>query len=460
MKPSRRDFFLQTLAGLSAAGCAAATAKRPNVVLIVADDLGYGDLGCYGAPDIQTPNIDRLATEGIHFTDFHMNGPICTPSRVALLTGRYQQRTGLVTGIKPHDNDTRGLSLDERLLPEFLEEQGYASGIIGKWHLGRGKDFEYMPTRRGFGSFFGHPGGTMDYWTHKDQSGEDILYRDLEKVHEEGYATDLFGDEAVKFVQTHRNEPFFLYLPFNAPHTPLQTPDKPYEPFEPIMLKPRRMPDARPRFVKMVERMDENIGALLDALDECGLRDDTLVIFTSDNGGPEGSGRNEPFKGHKVSLYEGGQRVPFIARWPGRIPADSQYDGLCAGMDLFTTLIAMAGGAIPTDRRIDGVDLMPFLTGKSAKDAHEWLAWESHNEKFVRRGYRKGPWKLRMLRSVNTPPQETPVELYDLSVDQAETNNLADSRPEKLKEILRDLRTWERDVGIEGMIPDDWAGAS
>ncbi|NIA16591.1 MAG: sulfatase-like hydrolase/transferase, partial [Nitrospiraceae bacterium] len=345
----------------------------------------------------------------------------------------------------------RGLSLNERLLPEFLKEQGYVCGIIGKWHLGRGKDLEYMPTRRGFDSFFGHPGGAMDYWTHKDQSGEEVLYRGLEKVREEGYATDLFGEEAIRYVKRNRSRPFFLYLPFNAPHTPLQTPDAPFEPIDDLM-KPRNIPDGRARHVKMVERLDEKVGDLLQALEKLGLADNTLVIFTSDNGGAEYSGRNLPLKGHKVALLEGGQRVPFIARWPGRIPAGTHYDGLSAGMDLFTTLIEVAGGSMPTDRTIDGVSLIPYLTGRSQENAHEWLAWESHNDKFVRRGYRKGPWKLRMMRSVAEAPEKTPIELYNLSSDLGEHDNLVQKRPDKLKELLQELAVWEHDVGIRSMI--------
>lgn len=426
-------------------------ANLPNIVLILADDLGYGDLSCYGAPDIRTPHIDRLAADGVRLTDFHTNGPICTPSRVALLTGRYQQRTGLTTGIKYYDNDKLGLNLDERLLPEFLKQQGYATGIIGKWHLGRGKGLEYFPTRRGFDSFFGHPGGAMDYWTHKDQSGEEVLYRDLKKVQDEGYATNLFGEEAVRFVQRHTGRPFFLYLAFNAPHTPMQTPDRPFEPIEKLM-KPLDIPDARQRFVKMVERMDRKIGDLLEALDQQGLRENTLVIFTSDNGGPQYCGRNLPLNGHKVALLEGGHRVPLIARWPGRIPRGTRYDGLCIGMDLFTTCIHAAGGRTPSDRKIDGVNLLPYFKGETTESAHDWLAWESHAERWLRRGYRKGSWKLRYMKS-RSPSIDSIYQLFDLSKDIGESTNLRDERPDKLRELIANLARWERDVGIPSILP-------
>jgi arylsulfatase A-like enzyme len=344
-----------------------------------------------------------------------------------------------------------GLSLDERLLPEFLKAQGYVTKIIGKWHLGRGKNLEYMPTRRGFDSFFGHPGGAMDYWKHTDQSGEEVLYRDLSKVREDGYATDLFGDDAVKFVREHKDRPFFLYLPFNAPHTPLQTPEKPFEPLDQLM-KPRSIPDARARFACMVERMDKKIGDLLVALDEAGLSDNTIVVFMSDNGGPEYSGRNLPLNGHKVALLEGGHRVPFIARWPGRIAPGTKYDGLCAGMDLFTTFISLSGGRDPDDRKIDGVNLIPYLTGKTSKNAHDWLAWESHNEKWLRRGYRKGPWKLRYMRAVDSNVEHNRLGLYNVGEDISESMNLAESRPDKLQELVNDLARWERDVGVESIL--------
>jgi len=424
---------------------------QPNVIFILADDLGYGDLSCYGAPDISTPNIDRLAAQGVRLTDFHMNGPICTPSRVALLTGRYQQRTGLTTGIKYYDNDKMGLSLNERLPPEFLKQQGYATGIIGKWHLGRGANLEYFPTRRGFDSFYGHPGGAMDYWTHKDQSGEDVLYRDLEKVYDKGYATDLFGAEAVRYVRQHADRRFFLYLAFNAPHTPLQPPDKPFEALEKLM-KPSTVPDARHRFVKMVERMDRKIGELLDALDQEGLSDKTLVVFTSDNGGPESCGCNLPLNGHKVALLEGGHRVPLVARWPGKIPQGTRYNGLCAGIDLFATCVIAGGGQLPTDRKIDGVDLMPYLTGMSNGDAHSWLAWESHNDKWVRRAYRQGPWKLRYMRSTSPSIDYHRYGLFHLGEDISETNNLRDARPDKLRELIADLARWEQDVGVTSIV--------
>ncbi len=218
-------------------------------------------------------------------------------------------------------------------------------------------------------------------------------------------------------------------------------------------MKPNAVPDARRRFVKMVERMDRRIGDLIAVLEEQGLRNKTLVIFTSDNGGPEHCGRNRPLNGHKVALLEGGHRVPLVANWPGKIPSGSAYDGLCAGIDLFTTCIIAAGGQLPTDRKIDGVDLMPYLTGESETSAHGWLAWESHNDKWVRRGYRKGPWKLRYMRSTSPSVDYHHYELFDLSHDIGETKNLRDARPDKLRELATDLADWEHDVGVASIIP-------
>jgi arylsulfatase A len=461
MTTNRRQFLEQLVAGTAPVffgGCAGRRigdrVQPPNIVLIVADDLGYGDLSCYGAPDANTSNIDRLARQGVKFTDFHMNCPVCTPSRVAMLTGRYQQRTGLDRVIKHYENDERGLSLDEVLLPELLREQGYATGIVGKWHLGRGKRLEYMPTRRGFDYFYGHPGGTIDYWRHTDQGGEDALYRNVNKVQEEGYTTDLFGRESVSFINRHADIPFFLYVAFNAPHTPMQVPDRPEEKLEDLM-NPAVLPDRRDRYVKMVERMDQRIGDILDTLDDCRVSDNTLVIFTSDNGAP-GCGRNAPLNGYKCFALEGGHRVPLLARWPGRIPEGSVYGGLCAGMDIFTTVLKVTGSRTPHDRPIDGVDLSPYLTGKSDANAHDWLAWRFHNIDglFDRRGYRKGPWKLRIHVGKTASGDLPPVQLYNLDDDIGETRDLSRERPDKLKELLHDLARWEREMGLESIHED------
>jgi arylsulfatase A len=477
---NRRE-CLKYLAG--AAGAAAACSGRldrpPNIVLIYADDLGYGDLSSYGAEDCRTPNIDSIGAQGITFTDFHSNGAVCTPSRAALLTGRYSQRTGADHGFKMGLEDIMGMNLDERLIPEYLKPLGYRSGIIGKWHLGRGRndDWQWMPTRRGFDYYYGHPTGTMEYWTHRVRHGQiaeqrgykyidfevpyrdgyHTLFRNLEEVHEEGYSTDLFGNEAVQFIEDNAAHPFFLYVPFNAPHSPLNLPGRPDEGGK-IWMQQNvwEYDECRRRFTAMIESMDDQVGRILETLDRLGLTGDTLVIFTSDNGGPgHGSkiwGRNLPWRGAKVSFYEGGHREPFLARWPGKIPAGSRYDGLSIGMDLLPTFLSITGIPLPEDRVIDGVDLSPCLFGENNQPAHNWLCWGIDHPPWMRRAVRNENWKLIMRRPVQAAPEGTQVELYNLAEDIGEQQNLARSHPEQLKAAFEILQRWEKDVGIDHIV--------
>lgn len=342
---------------LGATDVGAQEARPPNVVLILADDLGYGDLGVTGAPDIRTPNLDGLAAEGVRFTRAYANAPVCTPTRVAILSGQYQQRTGTDRVIYVNERE-EGLSLDVVLLPALLKEVGYATGIFGKWHLGF--PTRYFPTRRGFDAFTGFLAGNVDYFAHTDRLGNHDLWRGEEELVDDRYMTDLVTDEALAFVDRHQDEPFFLYVPYSAPHDPFQGPEhRATAGDREVTMTQNR---TRAVFESRVESMDANVGRLLQRIDELGLREHTVVFFMSDNGGLPIVARNAPYSGHKRFLWEGGIRAPLLARWPGHFPAGVTTGALAAGMDLFPTILDITGAPRPTSEQpVDGVSLLSVL---------------------------------------------------------------------------------------------------
>ena len=413
----------------------------PNVVLILADDLGYGDLGVTGAPDIRTPNLDRLAAEGIRFTRAYANAPVCTPTRVALLSGQYQQRTSTDRVIYVHERD-QGLSHDVVLLPEKLKDVGYATGIFGKWHLGYPK--AYFPTRRGFDAFTGFVAGNIDYFAHTDRLENHDLWRGEEELFDERYFTDLATDEALDFVDRHQDAPFFLYLPYSAPHDPFQGPeDRASAGNQEITRKTNR---TRAVYVSMVESMDRNIGRLLARLDRLGLTDSTVVFFMSDNGGLSDVARNAPFRGQKRFLWDGGIHTPLLARWPGHIPAGRTTDALVAGMDLFPTILELAGAEPPADRPIDGQSLVPLLQGEELP-GHDTLFfhYDDPNLNPQRAMIQNDRWKY--LRD-----EEGREYLFNLQDDPGEQHDLASERPERLAAMRQTYETWLDDV-FEGRSP-------
>lgn len=407
----------------------ARSTAKPNVVLIVADDLGWADLGVQGARDVRTPNLDRLAAEGVRFTCAYSAAPLCAPSRAALLSGRYPQRFGLESnpGSARAAAADYGVPRDERLLSERLKAAGYATCLVGKWHLGYSESMR--PLARGFERFFGFLSGSSRY---VGVGLRNPILRGDEPVAVEKYLTDAFADEAVRFVSEHADRPFFLYVPFNAPHSPLEAPEDVRAKFANIAKDERRT------YAAMVAKLDEAVGRILDELTARGLDERTLVIFVSDNGGAsvENAASNAPWRGEKPALYEGGVRVPFLARWKGRFRAGVVEPRMVSLLDVTPTVLAAAGAAPPErasePRPLDGVDLGPLLSGDSKGRAHDALFWRLGGEAAARVG------DLKLVR------RGTAYELYDLAEDPGEKRDLAKRKPQDVAKLSAALEAWER----------------
>ena len=400
-------------------------AKAPNILLILSDDLGYADLGCYGAKDIHTPHLDKLARQGVRFTRFYSNGPVCTPTRAGLLTGRYQQRVGLEWAIFAGQKEP-GLPATEKTLARWLKDAGYRTGIFGKWHLGYKK--EYMPLAHGFDRHVGLLSGNIDFWTKKEATGELDWYVDGKAQFERGYATDLLTDYAVQFLSEKSDRPFFAYVPYNAVHWPFQPPDK-----EDARDKSNWVAGNRKDYAKMVQNMDANIGRLLQAIEKRGETDNTIVIFTNDNGGERYSD-NGPLFHIKATLWEGGIRVPCILRWPGKIRPDTVSDQVGISMDLTTTLLAAAG--VKPDRTLDGIDLLPTLSAK--QPTPRTLFWRIDRVNRKHKVAMVGDWKWHNDGSLQL--------LFDLSKDIGERKNLGHLYPEKVAELQKRYAAWEKEM--------------
>ena len=436
---TRREWLCAT----TASALPGAAAKRPNIVLILADDLGSRDLSCYGSPDIRTPNIDSLGRRGVRFTQFYANAPECSPTRTALLTGRYQHRAGglecaLGVGDQGRYDEAAwlqqrgelGLPASEITLPRILKDSGYDTGCFGKWHLGYPKKF--WPAAHGFDESFGILGGNADYFTHQEEDGRPVLYRNLDTVERTGYATDLFADAAIDWLKRRSEKPFFLYLPFTTPHTPIQYP----EGFDPKTgTAPWRNGD-RKTYAKMVERMDARIGDVLAQLDRMGRAGDTLVLFLSDNGG-DPNGDNAPLRGRKSSLWEGGIRVPCLLRWP-RLGLEGRTNNQVAlTMDLLPTLLAAAGVAPPAGRKFDGAGLLPVIGGRR-QPFPRTVFWRFRRAENTRKAVRQGDLKL-----VDDSGKR---ELHDLAADPLEQRDLLGAMPDRARKLETLLAAWEQDV--------------
>lgn len=425
--------------------CAAASAdERPNIVLIMADDLGYGDLACYGSGVHKTPHIDALATNGVRFTDFHSAGPMCSPTRAATLTGLYQQRFGSLfdTAISGVSHRDTGLPHEAVTIAELLKPQGYATACFGKWHLGYQPP--WLPTSQGFDLFRGLSSGDGDFHTHIDRSGNEDWWHNDRIEMAEGYTTDLLTQYSVDFIECHRDRPFFLYVPHLAIHFPWQGPNDP-----PQRRKGKSWhndkwgvipnPDnVAPHVKAMVESLDASVGNIVAALRKHDLEDNTLVIFTSDNGGYLTYGpkfrnisSNGQFRGQKTELYEGGHRVPAIFTWPGRIrPSTSTVTA--HSVDLLPTITELAE-LNPTDVRTDGFSLVPHLTaGTQLPD--RMLFWRARSRSAVR----SGPWKLHRVGEKT--------ELFHLEDDPGEQHDLADRYPDQVSRLTGGWQRWEADV--------------
>jgi arylsulfatase A len=422
---------------LAAHAQAQATAK-PNVVLIITDDVGYGDLGSYGAPDIKTPNIDRLAREGTRLTDFYA-APSCSPTRTALISGRYYQRAGIqrpLGGPKSADAE-RGLPATGRTLPQLIKNAGYATGLVGKWHLGYKPEFR--PKAHGFDYFWGFLSGLVDYYQHTDQGGNHDLYENDTPVHVEGYMTDLITERSVKFIDDNKDRPFFLEVAYNAAHWPFQVPDKPsVAPNNARFVQPQDADTStRQDYVAILERADQGVGKILATLDRLGLSRNTLVIYTQDNGG-EWLSRNAPFFHRKDSVWEGGVRVPMIARWPARIPARRTSAQVGITMDLTATLLAATGAVVPADAKLDGVDLLPVLEGKAQPFERTLFFRNTLPNSRTQRAVRRGDWKV-----LADGPN---VMVFNLKDDPGERNDLARTRQDIARTLRPLIAEWEKDV--------------
>ena len=428
---TRRTFLQTTTAAL-----AAPTPRRPNIIVILADDLGFGDVGFTGCKDIATPYIDRIAKAGVRFSNACVSHPFCSPTRAGLMTGRYQHRFGHENNpiYDPH-NDIAGLPLREITLANVLADVGYATGQIGKWHLGAAPQFH--PLKRGFKEQFGFLGGGHDYLKAETDNPNAREYlipieRDGKPVVETEYLTDAFSREAAAFVRRHDKDPFFLYLAYNAPHTPLQAPKAYLDRVANIEDPTRRS------YAAMITAMDDGIGRLLATIEVLKLENDTIIFFLSDNGGPTQvtHADNKPYRGAKGQVYEGGIHVPFVMKWKGHLPEGETYGNPIISLDIFPTAAAIAGAQIPKDRPIDGVNLLPHLTGKAAAPPHDKLFWRTGGgEAFA---VRQGNWKLVKIGKRT--------ELYDLEADIAESKDTASAKPEVVSRLEAARTAWNHQM--------------
>jgi arylsulfatase A-like enzyme len=438
----------------AAEGAVAAAPERPNVLLIVSDDQGYHDLGCYGGSDVRTPNLDRLAAGGVRLTSFYVSWPACTPSRASLLTGRYPQRCGTYDMMRNDlvDYDHRYtldeyavspemiLGTDERevFLSELLREHGYVNGCFGKWDGGQLKRF--LPLQQGFHEFYGFGHTGIDYFTHERYGVPSMRRGNQLTTEDKGtYATDLFRREAVRFLKAHHERPFFLYLPFNAPHAASSLePDvrgTVQAPPQYLAMYPEGKTQREQRrrgYLAAVTCMDDAIGQLLDLLDQYGIARNTIVVFLSDNGGGAGSD-NSPLRGGKSQMFEGGIRVPCIIRWPGRIPAGVTCDEFLTALEVFPTLASAAGAALPKGIVYDGFDMLSVLQGKQKSPRSE-MFWQRRSDQAAR----LGRWKwVAGSRGGG---------LFDLSTDLGEQHDLSAEKPDVLARVKSRFAAWTKDM--------------
>ena len=430
--------LLVTLA-FAAPAAAQAQQSRPNVILIITDDVGYGDIGSYGAPDIKTPNIDSLAKNGTRLTDFYA-APNCSPTRAMLISGRYQQRYRIENPLgAARTAQEQGLRATGRTLPQLVKNNGYRTGLVGKWHLGYKPEFS--PNAHGFDYFFGFKSGLIDYYQHTDSNGEHDLFENGEPTHVSGYSTDLFTERSVQFIEQNAGRPFFLEITYNAAHWPFQVPDHPsVAPNNARFVQPQDEPtNIRKDYAAIVERADQGIGKILATLDRLGLARNTLVIYTQDNGG-EWLSRNAPLFHRKSTVWEGGIRVPAILRWPGRVPAGKTSSQVGIMMDLTATILAVTGSPVPPEARLEGINLLPLLQN-GAQRTERTLFWRVTGQARRQRAVRQGDWKL--LLDAGNPM------LYNLANDVGERNDLANQRQDIVRKLFPLIGQWEADVDAE-----------
>jgi len=444
MRPSHTRLLLTlgSLAALSGPALAQEKPAKPHILHIVADDLGWKDVGFNGCTDIKTPNLDQLAAGGAKFSQFYVQS-MCTQTRAALMTGRYPFRYGLQTAVIPSVS-AYGLDTEEKLMPEVLKAAGYQTALIGKWHLGHA-DKIWWPRQRGFDYHYGAMIGELDYFTHEEHGVLD-WYRENEPVKEEGYTTQLLGNDAVKRIETHdAATPLYVYLAFNAPHTPYQAPQEYLDRYASIEDPTRRI------YAAMVSCLDDEIGRVVAALDKKGMRENTLIFFHSDNGGTKNAMfagvmadvskikipcDNGPYRDGKASLFEGGTRVCAFANWPGKIKA-GEVDGLIHGVDLFATFASLAGASTEGCKPLDGVDVWPTVSSGADSPREEIV----YNVEPFRGAVRQGDWKLIWRTMLPSS-----VDLYHLPEDPSEQKNLAAEHPEKVVEMQNRLNALAKEA--------------
>lgn len=409
---------------------------QPNIVLIMADDMGYNDLGCYGSHSIKTPNIDRLAAAGFKLTDYHSNGVVCSPTRASLLTGLYPQEAGVEGVITAKSHRDTGMSLDKFTLAEYLKGSGYATAIFGKWHLGYKPEFG--PNVQGFDQFVGFVSGNVDYFSHIDQEGYEDWWNNKNLEKEAGYLTDLITDKALEYLdERNSDKPFFLYLAHGAPHSPYQGPndkaDRTVGGDFPIQ---GSREDVDAAYTEMVESLDENVGRVMEYLEKNGLTENTVVIFCSDNGGTRNVGSNAPLRGYKGQLYEGGHRVPAIFYWKNKIPSGVS-DELVLSMDLFPTIASLLGLEVPAG--LSGKNLAGIFDGAGPTKLEEEriVFWRFGNQIAVR----KGNWKLLKSNGESF--------LYNLASDIGESKDIKEEYPKIFQELNKAYEEWESSLNEE-----------
>lgn len=439
----RKETALLAVLGLLSV---ASVGQAPNIVLVMTDDQGYGDMGVHGNPDIDTPRLDRFATESLGMDRFYVN-PLCSPTRASLMTGRYHLRTGIL-------HTSRGAAKmwdDEVTIAEALKGAGYRTGIFGKWHLG--DNYPMRPQDQGFEEVYIHQSGGIGQTPDTDANYfEPVVWRNGARIKEKGYCTDLFFDEAIAFLERKREAPFFIYIAPNVPHTPLEVSDAYSAPF----LK-AGLDEKVSKIYGMLKNLDENFGRLLDAIDSQGIRQETLVIFMTDNG-PTSGRYNEGMRGNKASVYEGGIRVPFYARWPGEIEGGRRVDLIAAHIDVMPTLMEIAGTKGPQDRVIDGMSLLPLW--KSERSSGDWptrTLFTQHIKSIAQAPYQNATGFDQRYKFVSYPKtanaahfqpnyENLEIALYDLQEDPSEQRNIASEKPERLQSLRQSYEAWFREM--------------
>ena len=423
--------------------------SKPNIVFILADDMGYGDLGCYGHPVAKTPNIDQLARDGVRFTQAYSNGPECSPTRTALLTGRYQQRTmglecAIGTGnvgrydhaIERAENRDLGLTPSLAVLPSGMKKAGYQCAVFGKWHLGYEPKFN--PMEYGWDEFFGYLGGNVHYFNHRETSDLHVLFRGRLPVHREGYMTHLITDDSIDFIQRQvtAKKPFFVYVSHESPHFPFQGPSE----IDKVVTAENWMQRDAKAYVAMLEDLDHEVGRILNTLEEQRIAKDTLVVFVSDNGGFADAANMGPLKGAKGTTLEGGVRVPMIMRWPGKIPRSKESSQVCVTFDLTRSFLGLAG-ADTANLQLDGYDIVSHIV-EQKPDAKRTLFWRGRRGDRTWRAVRNGDMKF----VTKTEGGKTEQWFYDLSKDVGEENDLSKSQPQDVNHMRSQLAEWENEM--------------